>query len=90
MFSLKAVWRPGFVCSSCTGSRGSVSERLMQVRIKLGRGSEGVRRVLLYLLFEVGGVGMRVDVVDDDPGSKESGWMADGRREWDWELAMDG
>ena len=45
---------------------------------------------MLYFLFDVGGVGMRVDVVDDDPGSKEEEWMADGRREWDLELAMDG
>lgn len=62
----------------------------MRVRMKLGRGSEGVRRLLLYLLFEVGGVGMRVDVVAVEPKSKEDGWMADGRREWDLELAMDG
>ena len=51
--------------------------------------SPGVRRVLLCLLVDVGGVGMRVGG-NIAAGVIEGGSIADGRRECDLEFDMDG
>lgn len=56
-----------------------MSDRFILFLMKDGLGSAGVSLVLLCRLFDMGGVGMRVD-----------GSRADGRRECDFEDAIGG